>query len=166
MLEFDEKGYLKPAANIPATLETVRTEFVLNFPTSTTRLDLFLNLILFCQKLLHLVQQNEILLWIDGSFVTKKINPADIDVVMFLDDAISQQHKAPLELFKYPRSLELFSVDAYVVNVFSENHPNHFVTRADRAHWLEWFSKTATNRYGKKMPKGFLELNISQHEIT
>lgn len=166
MLQFEKKGFLTPPRNIEATLETVHQLFVLDFPNSATRLDLFKNFLGYCQNIMALTQQTELLLWMNGSFATQKINPNDIDLVVFLDETIVQKHELALMLFKYPRSLELFKVDGYLVNVFPENHENHFLTRSDKAHWLDWFSKTAPNRQGKKLAKGFLELKISKDEIA
>lgn len=64
--------------------ETMERYFVTQIPNSTTRKRLFENLQNYIQQL-----QKEVFpwfeMWVDGSFMTLKENPKDIDVVTLLD---------------------------------------------------------------------------------
>ena len=63
--------------------------------------------------------------WVDGSFVSKKTEPGDIDVVSFVSykELAYDVHK--LDNFKYPFSINNFGVGAYIVLVYPEDHKNY-----------------------------------------
>lgn len=151
-LTFDENGYLNPYAPIEVDLETFKTVFVDNFPNSTRRSILFDNYLKFLYSF-----QDEIFTffeqWIDGSFVTMKENPKDIDVVTFLHtDVWSRRNSIQLDKF-WSFSLEDQFIDSYLVEEFPKNHPNYGVLELEKSNW--------SNRYltdRAKQPKGFLKL--------
>ena len=78
MLQFDEKGFLIPYEVIPSDWETFSTTFT----EGIRRNSLTENLELYFQNF-----QKEISpvfkVWVNGSFVTQKVNPEDIDFVIF-----------------------------------------------------------------------------------
>lgn len=83
-LDFDEFGNLTPYKIIETDLITLEAYFVTAFPKSKTRKRLFENYLSYIYRF-----QDEVFpifeQWIDGSFVTQKENPKDIDIVTFLD---------------------------------------------------------------------------------
>ena len=90
-LEFDRQGYLKPYEKIGMTLEEFQVFFVDNFPQSKTRALIFEQYLQFIEDF----KQNitlEFEHWLDGSFLTQKLHPNDLDFVMLLDNKVVVQH--------------------------------------------------------------------------
>lgn len=79
-MEFNDKGLMEPGFH-RICLKDVEQQFVLDFPTSITRKRNFSNFLKWLNSICKEYPIYEI--WIDGSFVTNKINPNDIDVVIF-----------------------------------------------------------------------------------
>lgn len=166
MLHFDSKGFLKPAQNLPTTLAIFEQEFVVNFNNRAKRQVLFDEFKRFFQAFFEATELNEVSLWVNGSFVTKKENPNDIDFVFFLDSELANKFADVLsQKFTHPESKELFQMDAFLLRVFPTDHPDHFFTLSDRAYWFELFSETRKDRRGHSFKKGFIELKISRHEV-
>ena len=163
-LKFDERGYLHPYGRIPLSLEKFEELFVTNFSKDSNRNDLFEKL----QKYL-LAFQNEVtpnfIVWINGSFVTKKLNPGDIDMVSLVDFEIIRQHAMVIrEKFKGNGAISQFGIDAYILEIFPEGHENHFFSTSDKAFWHDWFSATKINRAKKRIPKGYVEIQFKTSE--
>ena len=78
---FNENGML-PAGLHDYSAEQIFDELVEGFPASQSRLSIFKSLIEFCKNTNEMTDPCEI--WLDGSYVTQKINPNDIDIVVFL----------------------------------------------------------------------------------
>ena len=93
--------------------------------------------------------------WIDGSFVTKKQEPGDIDLVTFIDFSVAEKLGDDLKDFKYPLSEIVFVVDAYLVKIYPPGHQLHQLYVSDSAYWLHHFTQTRRNRIGNKQHKGF-----------
>lgn len=96
--------------------------------------------------------------WINGSFISHKKEPKDIDFVTFLDYRIINHLSNKLDSFNYPQSEKTHNVDAYIIIVYPEDHPNRFYTTSDQAYWTNQFTKTKRNNRGNKLSKGFLEI--------
>ena len=81
---FDQNGNLTPYNQIETDLDALKANFIDAFPTSKTWKILFENYLRFVyrfqDKVFPYFEQ-----WINGSFVNKKENPNDIDIVTFLD---------------------------------------------------------------------------------
>jgi len=110
-LTFTDAGLLTPAKGIETSLEIIGQHFVQAFPHSETRQRLFENF----QNYLNSFQ-DEIFpwfeMWVDGSFVTLKENPKDIDVVTFLDWEVYELREKALERF-WGYNLEDKGLDTY-----------------------------------------------------
>jgi hypothetical protein len=157
MLTFNSKGLLVPDHNIQSDIKELKKFFVDDIK-STKREELFKKYILYSKSLKKICNDKGLTQWIDGSFVTKKTDPGDIDVVTFIDFSII----AELNLidYKYPVSQSIFGVDAYIVKIYPSDHKLYTIYQADRAYWMSYFSKTRRNRIGNKLSKGFLEINM------
>ncbi len=83
-MEFDELGFLSPYKLIETDLETFESVFVSNFKNSDTRKKVFQNYLSYIHDFKNQISNN-FYQWIDGSFVTSKLNPNDIDIVTFLN---------------------------------------------------------------------------------
>ena len=135
MLEFDEWGYIMPPEVHDLTLE----EFERTFVIDAERERLF-------KHLLDLVNDLKsrgatgFYFWVDGSFVTKKRVPRDIDVVAFFGEGDIERMSDFLMsiLGHYETELDIF-----------------FTTARDEWRWRELF---ITDRAGYS--KGFIQINF------
>ena len=119
-LQFDKNGYLK-AGIYEIDLETFERYFIKAFPNSTTRRYLFENYLSyindFQKDVFPYFEQ-----WIDGSFITKKENPKDIDIVTFLDYKVYELRGEPFMDKFWSFSLEKQGIDAYIVKTYPSSH--------------------------------------------
>jgi len=165
MLAFDRKGFLVPDQDLACTLEEMRRVFVTGFPVSDTRLVIFEKFTEFCKELLLVMEAKTLSIWVNGSFVTTKIAPKDIDVVIFWNSNFIISKQVVLASLAYPESFKKHGIDAYFVFVYPEGHPKRFETVADMAYWMYQFTKTKPDHRRNSYRKGFLTLNISADEI-
>ncbi|HEV7382948.1 MAG TPA: hypothetical protein VGN64_24295 [Dyadobacter sp.] len=145
-MTFDNNGNVFPYKQNSLTSE----EFELSFGTNEHRLFLLAQLQDFFTELKSVVE-GPIKFWIDGSFVTKKSVPKDIDVVVFINFHSFKLQKRQLSALKEKQEF----VDLYYVKVFPEDHIDHHLTQFDQLDWLHFFT---TDRRNKK--KGFIELTF------
>lgn len=166
MLTFDPKGFLTPDINLPGTLAEFQQEFVLNFVIRSKRRALFDEFKRYFRDFFEAIEVDEILVWVNGSFVTKKENPNDIDFVFFLDSELADKFADIIgRQFTHPESKQLYQMDAFLLRDYPETHPDHFFTVSDKGYWFELFSRTRKDRRGHSHKKGFVELKISRHEV-
>jgi len=85
MLNFDSRGNLKPYRSIPSFVEEMKNYFVDGIK-SETRKNNFEKYIQYAKDLKKHSGGFDLKQWVDGSFVTRKTNPKDIDIVTFLDE--------------------------------------------------------------------------------
>ncbi|WP_394351052.1 DUF6932 family protein [Spirosoma arboris] len=88
-----------------------------------------------------------------GSFVTRKRNPNDIDMVTFIDFRRYEQYEPFFDSLRQLHYLRKTDVDGYFVRVYPADHPNYRLFDLDRADWSFRF-----NTPKPKGNKGFLEL--------
>ena len=93
--------------------------------------------------------------WVDGSFVTRKLNPGDIDVVTFVDAKAYYRNEREIDALRdYQRDYKT-GVDEYFVKQYPAAHRKYAFYHTDLAQWRNEFS---TSRARKS--KGFLQLNF------
>lgn len=78
----DLNGYL-PAGLHDMSMEHVYKEFVAGMPLSQTRESLFTSMVA-CFRAIN-AKYSPVEIWIDGSFLSDKINPNDVDMVIYMD---------------------------------------------------------------------------------
>jgi hypothetical protein len=159
MLSLNSNGLLIPDHNIQSSIVELEKLFVTAIP-SIKRRELFTKYISYSTGLKELCNDATLIQWVDGSFVTKKQEPGDIDLVTFIDFSIIETLNVNLTNFNYPASQNIFGVDAYIVRFYPEGHKFHPLYLSDRAYWMAHFTKTRRNRIGNNFPKGFLEINM------
>lgn len=157
MLKLNSKGLLVPNKPIVTTVKEMRTFFVDGIE-SDTRITNFQNYIRYSDELKELLEGTELKQWLNGSFVTKKKNPKDIDLVTFIDYSIVQMARENLYEFVADKAWENYAVDAYIIEVHSEDSPLYQFSKSDTLEWFHLFSRTRRNRRGNIYPKGFLEI--------
>jgi len=158
MIQFDTRGFVKPYHVQKCDLKDFDQTFVRNL-NSLRRQELFNYFKLYLDSL-HKVLEKDFSLRIDGSFVTKKESPADIDLVCFVDWKIYEKVEGKIEKLKYPLSLETYQIDGYFVKVYPKSHKKFSLYEGDKLYWYHQFSQTKRNRRGNRFPKGFIELNF------
>uniref|UniRef100_UPI00313E80AD DUF6932 family protein n=1 Tax=Dyadobacter sp. OTU695 TaxID=3043860 RepID=UPI00313E80AD len=97
--------------------------------------------------------------WIDGSFVTRKLNPRDIDVVTFVDASIYYANEPDVDILRnilraYRRDHKT-AVDEYFVKRYPETDEKYVFYHMDQ---LQWHNQFSTSRARKS--KGFAQLNF------
>ncbi len=152
---FDSIGYL-PAGIHDFTVEEVRGNFVDAFPHSSTRDQIFAGFVQHRAALAVLLGGFEQVL--DGSFVTTKNDPGDVDCVI-IADARAIDNLAPSErsAFKALVAGKLtrasYNVDAYLCPSVPSSHPLYEKYRTMRKYWLGEFGYDRVER-----PKGVVRV--------
>lgn len=156
-LNFDEKGFLMPYQGIEADLETLEYYFVDQFPDSNTRRQLFINYLRYTERFKSRITR-KFTQWINGSYVSLKKNPKDIDFVVFFDYEVYEAHRDFLDPY-WCFSLEQEGLDAYLIREYPPEHP-FFVekTQNDQKEWMDLYGYTRRNEEHIRFPKGFLKL--------
>lgn len=157
MLNFDVKGNLRPYQPITARVAEMR-EYLVDTIVSETRIINFDKYIKYSNALKKLLGGKKLRQWIDGSFVTKKTNPKDIDFLTFIDHSIILKLGDKLDNFRPEKSWVVYGVDAYILESHPKESPSFAYTHSDILYWQEQFTRTRVNRRGVKLPKGFLEI--------
>ena len=159
MLEFNAAGLLIPSSIIKSTLNEFEKYFAVESPENI-RKDLFDQYFIYKNNLKNVCGNDELRQWIDGSFVTKKLVPLDVDLVTFIPHEIAENKEKELKEFIYPVSLAKYGLDCYIIVVYPESHKLHFAFRSDCSYWINQFDKTKPSKRHKRIPKGFLEIIV------
>jgi hypothetical protein len=155
-LDFPPGSDTLPAGRHAATVDEVEAALVNAFPTSTRRRPLFESWKAVREAIRRVVAvETE---WLDGSYVTRKLDPDDIDMVTHIDggalDALDPADKALLRgLVSDKASQHLHGCDSYWCAVYPPTHPQHAVYRQAFDYWDKWFGQ---DRNGQ--PKGYVEV--------
>ncbi len=150
---FDANGYL--AGGIHDYDEgQFESDFVTAFPSSVTRKNIFAGYMRHASDLLQIVDRCEQL--IDGSFVTNKNDPGDVDLVCFVDkdelDNLSLVDQAKFTALVSGKSTKsTHFCDSYFVPTVPIGHPLFEEIRKLRKYWLGEFSFDRTEN-----PKGIV----------
>ena len=124
----------------PMTLGELKELCVAQFHSSATRQKIFDTLTKLIEKLSKLNIAGD--LWIDGSFLTRKTNPADVDIVLAInneayDDANEEQQKAIDGLDSNDWSGG--TCDSYVLVVYDASNDLYWFGEFMRAYWIRQF---------------------------
>ena len=158
-IDFNYAGYLTPVGKNTMGLENFRLNFVEAFAESRTRPEIFAGYLKYLDDLKEILGSTSGLIqWIDGSFVTDKLNPADIDLVSFVDNYVVEEHEAALKKLSSFEAKRIYQVDGYVVRVYPNDHAKSFRTDSDKAYWNDWFGNTKPDRKRKRYQKGYVEI--------
>ena len=157
-LDFDAHGYLIPYDLIEADWGS----FVDTFGWNDHRRALIEVLHSFLIELDNLSIET-FTLWIDGSFVTQKEQPNDLDVVFVLPSVTHQQFERNLRALR-----DRFNrLDVYFVRMIGETERDHFLYISDRAQWLFQFTTTKPDRVTRrKYPKGFIQITWNNEPVS
>ncbi len=157
-MEFNADGVI-PAGIHNCALNDFYSFFVEGFPASQKRRPIYDALINYLRSLSNRYTPYEI--WIDGSYVTSKINPNDVDLVVFLncEDLISANsdsefvNNAPLEYIDKYISL---AVNEYNESRISpEDYQKHGINK--RNYWRGQFGFDRNDT-----PKGIVKIDWNE----
>jgi hypothetical protein len=156
-LQFDSRGNLKQQSPIQIEIEVFEEEFVFN----EERKLLFDNYVKYNNYLKEILGKVDFYQWIDGSYVTKKTIPKDIDIVNFVDFEVYENIVSKHKKLEKGFIKDKFNLDTYFVAIYPQNHKKYFYFQSDSAYWNDWFSKTNPKHDSrrKKYPKSFIQIN-------
>lgn len=157
---FDIRGFLKPSGKTQIDLIALQAGFVQPFDIDSNRKELFEGYLRYNQDLKRLIGNQQYKQWVNGSFISTKLNPKDIDLISLIEYQIIDQHEAKLNQFIKQEGQKAYGVDGYIVRVYPKDHPHYIRTQSDLAYWEHWFSNSRKSRNRQRYPKGFIELNF------
>jgi hypothetical protein len=140
-MTFNSKGYLDAGLH-PMDLNEIENVFVTPFPHSSTRKIIMEGFRRHTSDLVDIIK--EYIQFLDGSFVSNKNDPGDIDLVCFINgdliDALSPVDQEKIrELFSGPRTKSTHHCDAYFCVFYPETHPQYEFYRSKRKYWMGEF---------------------------
>jgi hypothetical protein len=135
MLQFDDFGLLNPNEIIISNLEEFRNTFVFN-QQRTALFDTYLDFLEDVKKL----DLGSFFQWIDGSFVTRKPFPKDIDLVTFIDFKTHKLKNSRLQLLK--ETYKHYGIDVYFESYYPDSHPFHAKYLYQTDYWFKLYSST------------------------
>jgi hypothetical protein len=159
LLTFTPEGFLTPFEKINVDLATFERAFVADFPCSETRKTLFDNYLRYIDNFSKEITPN-FTQWIDGSFVSQKENPNDIDLVTFISGELYTTKQAEIEKFWTTNTYHL-GLDAFIMSVFEKQDTaySQYITYYNE--WIERFSRTRKDENGNHFNKGFIAVNLN-----
>ncbi len=128
-----------------ASLDEFRAHFVDEFPKSETRAALFST---FCDHRGLLLATGTVeFCWVDGSYVERKLNPGDIDLVVGIRasdaESLGVEQRILLQgLLSPSQAKHTYGCHAFPVPLFPEGHPGHKHTQNQLAYWRRQFGHT------------------------
>lgn len=154
-LAFNANGYLE-SGFYDMDLETFKHHFVDAFPESTTRTKLFDNfqryIYRFSDKVFPYFE-----LWIDGSFITNKMNPKDLDFVTFIDQKVYDARGDKVMDKFWSFSLESQKLDAFIIKKYVETDINYSNFLKVKQYYFDLFSEDR-----KGVSKGIVQLKFEK----
>lgn len=157
-LNFNGDGYLAAGLH-PLDEAQFEATFVTSFPHSTTRGDILVGYRRHAGEITAIVGDCE--QYVDGSFVTNKNDPGDVDLLMLIDASVVDAIPPHLKpLFKALVAGKLTKAthhcDAYYCPVYPETHPAYEQGRQQRKYWMGEFG------YDRKdVPKGIVQRTLT-----
>jgi hypothetical protein len=131
-------------------LPAFEAAFVASFPASTRRPAIFARFLVLLETLRSIGLSCEA--WLDGSFLTEKTDPDDIDIALLTDNAILGRLSLPaLDTFNYLIDNHADTKARYLCDLYSINRDDF----NDRVYWRGLFGFTRIDE-----PKGFVRLQI------
>ena len=155
-LSFNSRGFIKPYTKIESSVFEIEEVFVGPFPHSETRQLIFDNYLNYLDEFQRLITFN-FTHWLDGSFMSKKIDPNDLDFVAFIDYRIYEQKEE--QIFRIVEKYGYLKLDNFVSQIFPINHPRHAEMEHFQQYWTDLFSSSRRDpETNIQLPRGFIEI--------
>lgn len=131
------------------TKNDLSNHFVTPFLNQVKRIQLI-------ERFNYLIEKVELIgipfeIWINGSFVTNKEEPNDIDIVFFFDPAKANSLPADKKILLEEVANNSFSKYRYNCDVYFIPNDNQVL----RSYWRGWFGYTRS-----ETPKGFARITV------
>ena len=140
-MAFNAKGYLEPGLH-QMKVDDIEKEFVTPFPHSSTRKDILDGFKKHSDELQMIL--NKYMQMIDGSFVTNKNDPGDVDLICFIDgdmlDAMNRADQMKIAALLDGKTTKATHMcDAYFCPSYPDTHPKYHGYRTTRKYWMGEF---------------------------
>lgn len=158
MQEFLEDGNLFPGIH-HYSFSDFEKQFVTNFPTSSTRKRIFNNLKEWLLMLTDILIPRYI--WLNGSYLTTKVDPNDIDLVVFYapEDIIQLGEEKTKKLKEVINDLSAnYDCDAYFCYTFEQSPIEIVAQFPEQAKIMQTYWKGQFCFDRQRRPKGIIEL--------
>jgi hypothetical protein len=136
----------------------IRTMCVSAFPLSTTRDEIMRGLEVLVGALANAGVPTEV--WVDGSFLTQKVNPEDVDVVLCMQgEAYNNGTQEQRDTVDIVRKVDLkppLHCHSFAFFEWPESHPLYWDGEWDRAYWIRQFGFSRRDQ-----PKGIARVDIA-----
>lgn len=159
MLKFDHRGHLVPYGAIDSTLEEVEEVFVTAF-NEPKRDFLWQQFSQYLADLKTICGDVQLTIWINGSFVTRKKAPGDIDLTIHIPQSVRHKSARSLQALETPESIKNYYADCYFLEVVPAQHPQISHYQGLYAYWLNHYTKTRPGRNGTRHDKGFIQISL------
>ena len=130
---------LLPPGRHPMLLPDLRKLCVTGFPLSTGREYLMRSVEALCTAVSTALIPSEI--WVDGSFLTQKMDPGDVDLVVVVPSATlpgtAQQQQVLSRVAN--KNFGPALCDSYVIVDYPNGHTNYGISEIMRAYWIKQF---------------------------
>jgi hypothetical protein len=161
-LYFDKRGNLSPAQIIEVDWIDFKENFEIAFTESLDRKQLFNNFERFITRIKSDISE-EFKIWVNGSFVSNKLNPRDIDAVFWIPFSVAESKKSILDNQFFTKNVKnSLKLDLYYSIDYPENHKKNFLTHLDKLYWQDVYGNSRQDHRGFQHQKGFLELKIDK----
>lgn len=128
------------------SIEEIRERFVVAFPISLTRRGIMEGLTKVVERLNGGGVRGEI--WLDGSFVTEKTDPKDVDMLIRIPSDLydaDERVRVAVDWASDEDRCESHNCDSYLWVEYMVGHPLFSESENDRKYWTHWFG---TSRAG------------------
>jgi hypothetical protein len=137
---------LLPAGMHEMQLAELRRLCVDGFGLSTTRAGLMAGVEAICGSLSTALSPAQV--WVNGSFLTQKIDPADVDLAVRLAQAaLPNPGPEQQALMGRIASKQFPGCDSYVLIEYPVGHPHYATGDMMRAYWQRQFGFTRTDQF-------------------
>ena len=158
--KYDYEPLLAPGRHA-MTLDQIEALVVKRFPGNRRRLTLFQRLEQFVQDVLRLEIPCEV--WLDGSLLTQKADPDDLDVSVIVDkevvDALCTEHYATVKMITEQRE---DGVDAFLFVRYPMHDPLYKNELMDPGHyWGECYGL----EHSKQWCKGYVVMRLRETHV-
>lgn len=145
----------------PMSIQDVRTLCVDSFPLSKRRSDVMKGL----EQILSLLVDARVIadIWLDGSFLTHKVDPDDVDFIVYIQENdfinFTESQNKMLDWIAGEDLKEQFHCDCYVLFEYPKDHPLYWEGQWMKAYWMKQFGFSR-----KEHMKGMPVLKVGDYQ--
>lgn len=155
-VNFDSNGNLSPYDKLEFNLIKLKETFVNDFPSSSTRQQLFEGLNRYRDELFNEINL-KIIQWLGGSFITKKLDPLDIDLANLIpfNDKMDLNIERLIPFMTVGGSVDIYGIDGYLIPIYMSGDERFENTQLRLKYFSDWFGHDRNDNQ-----KGFVEIKV------